>query len=226
MVSDPTPDELKEGVRSGILAALRQDMELRAGSTARLLLAAGALGAFGAIGITLLVAGHPFGHHPAWHFVVFAAVWTGLLIVSLALAFLQVRTPALPLARSACVGLLGLGVAGLCGAACPDPHFLRWWLASDVGSGLRDLGGSAVSVLCFGLMTSVFFGAVASVAALGSVRRGPIRPLLPAVALLLLLAPGVALQSFGTSWAVFGGWILGTAAGAYAGVAIGVRLRT
>jgi len=43
--------------------------------------------------------------------------------------------------------------------------------------------------------------------------------------LLLLLSPGVALQSFDTSWAVFWSWLLGTAAGAYAGVATGIRMR-
>jgi hypothetical protein len=37
--------------------------------------------------------------------------------------------------------------------------------------------------------------------------------------------PGIALQSFGTSWGVFGGWLLGSAAGAYAGVAAGIRAR-
>ena len=34
------------------------------------------------------------------------------------------------------------------------------------------------------------------------------------------------LQSVGTSWSVFSGWLLGTAVGAYGGVAIGVRMRT
>lgn len=220
-----TPQDLREGVRSGILAAVRKDMELRGGRTARLLAAAGALGVFGAIGITLLLSGHPYGHHPAWHVVVFTAVWSGLLVVSLALAFLQVRTPSLPLARSACVGLLGLGVAGLCGALCPDPHFLQWWIATEAGAQLNAAGGLALSVLCFGLTTAIFFGFVASVVALGGERRGAIRPLLPALAMLFLLAPGIALQSVGTSLAVSAGWLLGTAAGAYTGVAAGIRLR-
>jgi hypothetical protein len=33
--------------------------------------------------------------------------------------------------------------------------------------------------------------------------ESPVRPLLPAAMLLALLAPGVALQSIDTSWAVF-----------------------
>jgi len=221
--SERAPPELREGVRSGIVAAVERDAELRGGRTARLLMAAGGLGVFGAIGITLMLSGHPFGHHPPWHVIVFTAVWAGLLIVSLAFAFLQVRTPSLPLARSACVGILGLGLAGACGAVCPDQHLLRWWTATAAGSQLGAAGGLALSVLCFGLVTSLFLGAAAALFGLGGGRRGPIRPLLPAAMLVLLLLPGVALQSFGTSWTVFGSWLLGTAAGAYGGVATGIR---
>jgi len=224
MESESTPSELREGVRSGIVAAVERDVELRGGRTARLLVAAGAIGVLGAVGITLMLAAHPFGHHPHWHVVVFAAVWSGLLVVSLALAFLQVRTPSLPLARSAAIGILGLGLAGICSAVCPDQHFLHWWSATAPGGRLSAVGGLALSALCFGLASSLFFGAVAAFVGLGH-GRGPIHPLLPAAMLLLLLSPGVALQSFDTSWAVFGSWLLGTAAGAYGGVATGIRVR-
>ena len=223
MGSERTPPELREGVRSGIIAALERDSELRGGRTASLLIAAGALGVFGAIGITLMLSGHPFGHHPPWHVMVFAAVWSGLLVVSLAFAFLQVRTPSLPLARSACVGILGLGLAGACSAACPDQHLLHWWAATAAGSRLSAMGGLALAALCFGLVTTLFVGAAAAFFGLGGRQRGAIRPLLPAAVLVLLLLPGVALQSFGTSWIVFGSWLLGTAAGAYGGVATGIR---
>jgi len=224
MESESTPPELREAVRAGIVAAVERDVELRGGRTARLLVAAGAIGVLGAVGITLMLADHPFGHHPHWHAVAFAALWSGLLVVTLALAFLQVRTPSLPLARSAAIGILGLGLAGICGAVCPDQHFLHWWSTTAVGGRLSAAGGLALSALCFGLASSLFFGAVAAYVGLGR-GRGPIRPLLPAAMLLLLLSPGVALQSFDTSWAVFGSWLLGTAAGAYAGVATGIRVR-
>src|SRR5512134_1895609 len=92
MKREGTPSELREGVRSGIVAAVERDVELRGARTARLLVAAGAIGALGAIGITLLIADHPFDHHPHWHVVAFASAWSGLLVVTLALAFLQVRT--------------------------------------------------------------------------------------------------------------------------------------
>lgn len=221
-----TPKELREGVRSGILSSIKRDVDLRGGRTARLLASAGLIGIVGAVGAILLISGHPFGHHAPWHVAVFASVWAGLLVVSLSIAFLQVRTPSLPLAHAACVGILGLGLAGLCGAACPDQHFLHWWRVTGVGAGLASMGGLALSALCFGGVTTLFVGAVAAFVVLGGRNRPPVRPLLPAAMLLLLLLPGVALQSVGTSWGVFLGWLLGTAGGAYVGVAGGIRLRT
>jgi hypothetical protein len=221
-----TPTELRERVRSEIGASLRRDFDLRGARTARLLVVAGVAGVAGALGATLLVAGHPFGHHAPWHVAVFSAVWAGLLVVTLAITLLQVRTPSLQLARSAAVGLLGLGLAGVCGAVCPDPHFLAWWSHTQVGARLAGIGGLALSALCFGLVTSLIIGAVAVLLALGRSRGSPIRPPLPVLMLLLLLSPGVALQSVGTSWMVFAGWLLGTAGGAYAGVASGLRLRS
>lgn len=222
MDSESTPPDLREAVRAGIVATVERDVELRGGRTARLLVAAGAVGVLGAAGVTLLVVDHPFGHHPHWHPIVFAAVWSGLLVVSLALVFLQVRTPSLPLARSAAIGILGLGVAGICSTICPDQHFLEWWSTTATGSQLDGLGGPVLSTICFGLASSLFVGVIAAFACSG---RGTIRPLLPAAMLILLLSPGIALQSFGTSWTVFVSWLLGTAAGAYAGVAAGIRMR-
>ena len=224
MEGESTPPDLREAMRAGIVSTIERDVELRGGRTARLLIAAGAIGILGATGITLMLVDHPFGHHPHWHAVVFAAVWCGLLVVSLALAFLQVRTPSLPLARSAVVGILGLGLAGICSALCPDQHFLQWWSSTAAGAQLSAAGGLALSALCFGVASSLFVGAVAAFVRIGR-SRGPIHPLLPAAMLLLLLTPGVALQSFDTSWGVFLSCLLGTAAGAYAGVRTGIRMR-
>jgi hypothetical protein len=121
--------------------------------------------------------------------VVFGAIWTGLLVVCLSLVLLEVRTPSLPLAHAALVAMLGLGLAGICGAACPDQHFLHWWFGTAIGGRLVAGGGHALGML------------------------------------LALLAPGIALQSIDTSWAVFSGWLLDSGAGGYAGVAGGGRLR-
>lgn len=226
MENERTPSELRERVRSEIGVSLRRDFDLRSAQTARLLVLAGVGGVAGALGATLLVSGHPFGHHAPWHVAVFSAGWAGLLVVTLAITLLQVRTPSLPLARSATVSLLGLGLAGVCGAACPDPHFLAWWAQTQMGAPIAGIGGLALSAMCFGLVTSLVIGAVAVLLALGRSRGAAMRPTLPASMLLLLLAPGVALQSVGTSWMVFAGWLLGSAGGAYLGVASGLRLRS
>lgn len=61
--------------------------------------------------------------------------------------------------------------------------------------------------------------------AIGGRVRPPVRPLLPAATLLLLVAPGVVLQSVGMLWRVLLGWLLGTAVGAYLGVAGSIRIR-
>lgn len=225
MENERIPRGVREGVRRGILSSIKHDVELRGGRTARLLVGAGVIGVVGGVGATLLISGHPFEHHPPWHVTVFGAVWAGLLIVSFAIVFLRVRTPSLPLARSALVGILGLGLAGVCGAACPDQHFLEWWSATGVGQPLTQAGGLALSALCFGFVTTLLFGAIAAFAVLSG--RGPraVGPFLPALFLAVLLAPGVALQSVGTTPAVLLAWLVGTAGGAYLGVAGGIRLR-
>jgi hypothetical protein len=220
-----TPPELREGVRAGILAGLERDLAQRGGRTARRLVLAGTAGVLGAVGVTLLLSGHPFGHHPSWHAVFFGAVWTGLLVVGLALVLLDVRTPTLPLARSAEIAMLGLGLAGLCGAACPDPHFLTWWSGTALGGWLVDAGGAALSALCFGAVSALAIGAGAGLLRFRARPERPPRPILPAAMLLALLAPGVALQSTGQPWSVLGSWLLGSAAGTHAGVTAALRLR-
>ena len=225
MVNGKTPADLQDGIRAGILGAIERDVERRGGRTARLLIAAGALGIFGAVGMIKMLSGHPYGHHPSSHVVLFSAIWSGLLVVALALVFLQVRTPSMPLARAARVGVLGLGMAGVCSAFCSDQHLLDWWVATPAGSRVRSLGDLPLSALCFGGVTTLAFGTVAAAVGLGNRRPERILPLWPAAMLALLLAPGVALQSIGMPLGVFACWLLGTAGGAYAGVAIGIAVR-
>ena len=225
MENGRTPSDVQEGVRDGIVASIRRDVELRGGRTARLLVAAGVAGVVGALGATLLVSTHPVGHHPPWHVMFCSVVWAGILVVCFAIVFLHVRTPTLPLARSVSTGLLGLGLAGLCGAVCPDKHFLHWWSTTSLGQLLTQGGGLALSALFFGFATTLFVGAIAAFLLLGDRERRPTRPLFPAVALVVLLVPGLALQSVDTSAAVFTAWLLGTAGGAYLGAAGGIRAR-
>lgn len=219
------PAEIRAGVRSGILDAIQRDVELRGGRTARLLAAAGVLGVLGAVGVTLLVGQHPFGHHPSWHMAVFAAVWAGLLVVCLSIAFLRVRTPTLALSQAASVALMGLGVAGICGAACPDPHFLHWWSQTTVGASLEGAGGPALSALCFGLVTTILVGGVAAAALLGGRSPHRARAVVPAAMLAALLAPGVVLQSVDAAAGVPPAWLIGVATGSWMGVAAGIRVR-
>lgn len=219
---DRTPADVRDGVRSGILDAITQDVEQRGGRTARLLGAAGVVGVLGAIGVTLLISAHPFGHHPPWHVAVFSAVWAGFLVVGLALVFLRVRTPKLPLSQAAMTGVLGLGLAGICGAICPDQHFLHWWSGTAVGGSLSHSGGIGISALCFGGVTTLFIGFVAALMTLS----GEQKPLLPAVAVFIMLVPGVVLQSVGAPLGALLGWIAGTAAGAFVGVLAGIRARS
>ncbi len=225
MGEDQTPTALSQRVRNEIGASLRRDFEFRSGRTAGRLVLAGIAGIAGALGAMLLVAGHSFGHHAPWHVVAFSAAWTGLLIVTIAIALLEIRTPSLPLARSAIVGLIGVGVAGVCSAACPDSHFLVWWSASALGGKVTESLGLGLSATCFGLVSASAIGVVATLLALLGSHRDVLRPALPVAFLSLLLFPGVALQSVGTSWAVFAGWMLATVVGTYAGVFGGIRVR-
>lgn len=225
MVEPPVPDLVREGIRSGILSALARDFELAGARTARRLLAAGAIGVAGSVGVTLLVAAHPFGHHPTWHVAFFSALWAGLLVVALSFLLLGVRTPTLLLGQAASVALLGLGIAGVCGALCPDGHFLGWWGATPAGAWARSLGGPAASALCLGFAATFGFGLAAALLAAHSRGERASGPFLPALSLFLLLVPGVALQSVGASLAVFGTWTLGTALGSYAGVSLGQAAR-
>ncbi len=222
MTPEQTPTDLREGVRDAILSSIRRDTELRGGRTALRLVGAGLIGSTAAAGVTLLISGHPFDHHPPWHVTVVSSLWAGLLVVSFALVLLHVRTPSLSLERSAGVGILALGLAGICGALCPSPHFLDWWCGTRMGAPLVDMGGLVCSALCFGLLTT---GLIALVAALVLLGRQCRHPVLPAAAVWVLLSPGVWLQSVDFSWLVAGAWLVGAAAGAYLGVAASLRLR-
>jgi hypothetical protein len=224
-VDEPqTPAGVREDVRTGILGALERDVELRGSRAARLLVLAGAIGVVGALGATLLVTRHPFEHHDSWHLATFSTAWAGILIVALAVSLLRLRTPTLPLAHAVSIGLLALGIAGACSLACPDQHFLAWWSSTTPGALVERGAGAQSSAFCFGAVTTAAFATLAALLAAGPVGRAPIRPLLPAATIAVLLAPGVALQSVGTSVGVFAGWLVGATAGAYAGVALGARL--
>ena len=135
-----TPPDLREGVRSGILASLERDLAQRGGHTARRLLVAGVIGVVAAVGVTLLLSGHPYGHHPSWHAVMFGAVWTGLLVVCLSLMLLEVRTPSLPLARWA------MAQASLKATPAPLSPACGYWLPGKRGCTTTAAAGRSAAI--------------------------------------------------------------------------------
>jgi len=223
----PTPDALREGVRSAVSAALVRDIEHRGGRTGGQLVLSGVLGVAGGLAVTWLVAAHPLDHHPRWHLAFYSTLWTGLLIVALALAMLDVRTPRWPIATAARAAVLALGIAGVCGWCCSDQHFLGWWSMTTLGSWIaRTTGSAGLNAFCFGSVATIVFALVAALPTLprrtGAGRRLPIT----AAFIALLMAPGIALQSTGTSLAVFAAWMGGTVVGALGGVAVAIALVT
>jgi hypothetical protein len=217
---EPTsPEALREGVRSGIVGALSEERE-RTAVLVRGLAVAGAAGVAGAVALTLLFAGE--ADH-ALHLAVCGAVWAGLLVECFAFALLRIRMRRLPLGQVAALGLVGLGLALCFVLLCPDPHVWRWWDSTAIGAVTRSLGGDLSSALSFGLCSALFLGLGATlvVVARGAriERAGP-----SALALTLLLAPAVILQTADASAWFMAAWGVGTASGAYLGVAAGLAL--
>ncbi|RIL07209.1 MAG: hypothetical protein DCC71_03680 [Proteobacteria bacterium] len=204
---------------------MRRDFELRSKRTFLLLVLAGAVGVAGALGGTWLVADHPFSHHASWSVAAFSTLWAGLLVVSLALGLLRVRTQSFPLARAALLGLIGLGIAGAFGTACPDPHFLVWWTSTRFRDQLATTAGLHGSALCLGVVATFLFAAMAAVLASGTEGTTAFASILPAVMLLLLLSPAIALQSVGLPLRVGVFWLVGTAVGSLFGVTAGMHVR-
>jgi hypothetical protein len=223
---DSTPGELREGVREAIASSLLSDLERRGARTGKRLVLSGLLGVSGALAVTWLVAAHPLDHHPHWHLAFYSTVWAGLLVVMLALGLLDVRTPRWPVGTAARVAVLALAIAGVCGWACPDQHFLAWWSSTAPGRSIRMATESpALSATCFGVAATAVVALVAT--SLATPRRIPFARGLAAssASIALLLAPGVALQTTDAETSVFGGWLTGVVLGAVAGVAGGIAMR-
>jgi hypothetical protein len=214
-----TPDRLRDGVRDALLTALRDDADRSGAPAARRLAAAGAAGTLGAIGALLLLSGHPFGHHPAWHHLTFACLWAALLVVVFALYWLRVRTPRWPLGDASRTALIALGLAGFAAPLSPDPHMLHAWSAWWAGAWLDRALGPFVSAFALGMASSLPLAALAYWLSVPRVRRPERRLALAAAAMIAaLLAPGIALQCVGEPWRAALGWLLGALGGAGAGV--------
>jgi hypothetical protein len=197
-------EAVREGVRDALLRALSEDFDRIGLRTALRLIAAGSMGVAGAVGTTLAVTVQGSRLHDAWHLAVCGTVWTGLLVVGLSLLLLRIRTPTMAVGRAAAAGVLGLALAAACSALCPEPRFLDWWVTTALGGWARVAGGLAVSALLLGLVTTLLFGSATAFLVLRERRPTAWSPFLPAAILVVLLAPGVALHSVGTSFGVFG----------------------
>lgn len=214
-----TPDALREGVREGILAALGQTGT----HTARRLFAAGAAGVLGSVGAVLLLAGHPFGHHPSWHLATFSCLWGALLVVAFALVWLRIRAPGWPLADGARAGVVALGLAGFAAFLSPDPHVLHAWHGTSLARWLAEVGGTFASAAGLGLLVGLALGLASAALALRGSKPRDGRLVLVATAMVtFLLLPAIALQCVGATVGTFFGWLLGTLLGSAVGIAVGL----
>ncbi len=77
----------------------------------------------------------------------------------------------------------------------------------------------------FGLVTAFAFTVVSSALLLSHAEPNRSTRILGASVLLVLVLPGLILESVGLGAMVFVGWTIGTGIGAYAGIAAGMALR-
>lgn len=225
----PPRDEVREGVRRGILDALALEVDRTSTRTAGLLAAAGGLGLAGSVGAVVLFSGDSLRNGHGWHLAVCAAAWAGLLVECFAIVLLRIRVGRIPLAQASALALLGLALAAVLGVVCPDPHYLDWWNSTRAGGIAAGHGGPAASALCMGVCSALLIslGATLLLALRGVVLRGVI---LPAMLLFLLLWPAVVLQSADASLEIFALWSAGLLFGCIAGVSLALwpsrRLRS
>jgi hypothetical protein len=216
-------DDIREGVRQGVRDALAADVDRTSAGTAARLTAAGVLGLGAAAAVvTLFSRGSP-EHVDRLQLALCAVAWSGVLVIAFALILLRVGSRRLPLADAATLGVLGLGLAALLTFVCPDPRIMEWWMTTPLGRVAEAKLGVGASALCLGLCTALVSGAGASLffafrgRTLGGVH-------LPALLLFLMLWPAVVVQSLGGSASSFAAWSVGLAAGAWAGVALGLGI--
>jgi len=213
----------REGVRLGVRDALSREVDRTSTETLLLIVAAGGLGlAAAVVAVELFARGAP-GIDPL-HLAVCAAAWSSMLVIAFALVLLRVGSPRMPVAESALLALVGLGLAGVLGYVCPDPRILMWWMDTPIGRAAESALGFQASTLCMGLCLALIAGAGAAV--LLAVRRGSDPGIhLPALLLFVMIWPAVVVQSIDEPLVTFASWTLGLAIGAWLGVAAGAVAR-
>ena len=213
-----SPDALREGVRVGVLEALKEDYNWRGTWAAKRLATAGVAGVVIAVAMTLLFSGNGLTHEHAYHVAICGAAWAGLLIECFAFVLLRLRTRALPLVQAAGLGLVGLGLAAAVALCCPEPLYLDWWLSTRLGAWLETAGGQPASAFGLGLASAAFLGLAATLITIW--RGGKLSDAtIPSMVLSVLLLPGILLQCLGSSpMAVFTSWSAGTVLGSLGGI--------
>lgn len=215
--TDPTPDDLKAGVREGILSALDRDIDRSGRAVARRLAAAGVLGVFTAILSLSLFSGVSLEWGHGVCLAVCAAAWAGLLVECFAIVLLRIEGGTLSLPHAVTLGLVGLGLAGGMALVCPHPHYLIWWQGTTLGAFAGNVAGDAGAAFSLGAVAALFIGVGASAVARWRTGRVPHSAVATAL-LFLLLWPAILLQSVGLPVAVFVAWTAGTALGSLVGI--------
>ena len=221
--SPRTPEALRDGVREGILGALRQDLDRSSGMIARNLALAGVLGCATAIGAVVLFSGGTLDSVHGWHLAFCATAWTAILVECYLVVLLRIEGRRLSLGHATTLALVGFAAAAALGALCPHPHYLEWWSATRAGDVSTRLAGEIGSAFCFGLCLA---GAIALGASLiANFRSTAPRSLwLSAVLLFLLMWPALILQFSNADKAVFAAGTLGLTVGIGFGLGAGAAV--
>jgi hypothetical protein len=221
--ASPTPGNLREGVREGILGALREDLDRTSGATTRSLALAGVLGVATAIGAVVLFSGGTLASVHGWHLAFCAAAWAGILVECFLVVLLRIKGRRLSLGHATTLALVGFVTAAALGLLCPHPHYLEWWNATRAGGAAASFGGDLGSAFCFGLGLAVVIALGASLVA--NFRNTSPRSVgLSAMLLFLLMWPAMILQFSNLAASVFAAGTLGLSAGIGLGLGAGVGI--
>jgi len=221
--ASPTPGSLREGVREGILDALREDLDRTSGITTRSLALAGVLGVATAIGAVILFSGGTLASVHGWHLAFCAAAWAGILVECFLVVLLRIEGRRLSLGHATTLALIGFALAATLGVFCPHPHYIEWWSATLVGGTAAHFAGDLGSAFCFGLC-------LAAPVALGASLIANFRSTAPrsvwhsAMLLFLLMWPAMILQFSNLAWTVFAGGTVGLCIGIGLGLTAGVGI--
>ena len=219
----PTPGSLREGVRKGILGALREDLDRTSGATTRSLALAGVLGVATAIGAVILFSGGTLASVHGWHLAFCAAAWAGILVECFLVVLLRIEGRRLSLGHATTLALVGFLLAAALGVLCPHPHYIEWWSATRAGAASRHFAGDPGNAFCFGLCLA---GAIAFGASLIANFRStaPRSVWLSAILLFLLMWPAMILQLSKVAITVFAAGTLGLLVGIGFGLGAGVAI--